>query len=249
MLSACSLADGGVVGLEPGDGAVQDASFVDAQSGDDAAPPSDAGADAAACASLCPNGFACSDSVCTDRAEIAFATNENPTGNWLYFHLLLDAGALTYPSEWRPDDSGIVLWSPEAGTLTPFVAENPTDQIAHPFGTTSFPPHTFGAHPASDGSWSVVRWIAPKTASYTVHLHASGASYDAHPTTTDVHLFKNGSEIAVGYVNVDGGTNDAFFTPVSAALNAGDTLDVRVAFGNGDFSFDSTALDLAITTP
>ena len=248
-LFACALSDGEIVGLEVTDGSVQDASFVDATADDDGAALSDAGSDATACAKACPSGFACNEGVCADDAARAFVTNANPSGNWLYLHLLLDAGALTYPSEWPPDDSGVVLWSPAAGTITPFVGANMTDQIAHPFGTTSYPPHAIAAHPASDGSWSVVRWTAPTSATYTVHLHASGASYDAHPTTTDVHIFKNGTELAVGYVNVDGGTNDAFFPPASASFAAGDALDVRVAFGNSDYSFDSTVLDLVVTTP
>jgi hypothetical protein len=229
---------------------VEDASVVDSGANDDGASVSDAIADtAASCVGACPSGFACSEDVCADNAALAFAMNENPSGNWRYLHVLLDAGELTYPSEWRPDDSGVVLWSPAAGTLTPFVGENSTDQIAHPFGTTNYPPHALAAHPAADGSWSVVRWTAPTSALYTFHLHVYGVSYDAHPTTTDVHVFKNSAELAIGYVNVDGGGNDVFFSPASGSFAAGDALDVRVAFGNGDYSFDSTALDLVITSP
>lgn len=173
----------------------------------------------------------------------------NPSGNWLYFHLMLDDSGAIYPAEWPPDDSGVVMWSPAKGIGTPFVAINTTDQIAHPFGTTNFPPHALAAHPDSDGSWSVVQWSAPQSATYSLHLRAVGFSYDAHPTTTDVAVLENGVQQSVGYVNVDGGGNEASFATIVRTMAAGDTFEVRVGYGNRDYTFDSTGLDLVITSP
>ncbi|MGH7326970.1 MAG: hypothetical protein ACREJX_01340, partial [Polyangiaceae bacterium] len=242
-LYACSLADGGFLTSEPADGSVVDASISDSAPGDETIDFDDATLDAAACPSGCPSGFSCLDGTCADVAARAFSTSANPSGNWLYLHLMLDAEAVPYPSLWAFDDSGVVMWSPAVGTGTPFVGENLTGALAHPFGTTSFPPHALAAHPDSDGSWSVVRWTAPQSATYSLHLHATGFSYDAHPTSTDVAVFQNGTRQEVGYVNVDGGGNDAVFAPIVATLASGDTFEVRVGYGNGDYTFDSTGLD------
>ena len=59
------------------------------------------------------------------------------------------------------------------------------------------------------------------------------------------HVYLDGNSLAEGDINVGGGGN--VFTYLGrVGLAVGDTLDFAIGYGNGDYTCDSTALDVSI---
>jgi hypothetical protein len=96
-------------------------------------------------------------------------------------------------------------------------------------------------HPGPAGQVSVLRWTAPAAGSYDVT--AAFRALDAQPATTDVHVLHNGVS------KFDGTVNATMSGPAYAgtlALQAGDTVDVAVGYGNGSYNYDTTAVSFRI---
>ncbi len=93
-------------------------------------------------------------------------------------------------------------------------------------------------HPSISGEYSVISYALPSTG--TLAFTADFASHDVVGATTDVHVFLGGTELFSG--NIAGSTL-SYTTPGGGlAVTAGDTLVVRVGFGTGGHSFDSTGV-------
>ena len=73
-----------------------------------------------------------------------------------------------------------------------------------------------------------------------------GIATIAERATTDVHVLRNREPLFNGLINLGGGGPRARYRG-SFALDAGDTLDFAVGFGNGDYGADTTALAVRIT--
>ncbi|HJW72294.1 MAG TPA: hypothetical protein VJ486_05510 [Geothrix sp.] len=102
-------------------------------------------------------------------------------------------------------------------------------------------PNQLSMHPGSGGQYSVLRWTAPEAGSMDVR--ASFMGLDPAPTTTDVHVLLNG-------VSKFDGTVNAYHAGQSFQgvldVQAGDTVDVAVGFGNGTYYSDTTGVQFRI---
>lgn len=122
----------------------------------------------------------------------------------------------------------------------PYVVFN-TDTSLYATGSVVFPARTVALHPASDGTYAVVRWTAPGTGSYVVT--AVFASADIVGASTDGHVLLNGVELAGGSVTL----NDVFsYSNLNLSLVQGATLDFAVGTGGNGYGYDTTALTVMI---
>ncbi len=106
-------------------------------------------------------------------------------------------------------------------------------------------PRSLSFHPGSKGEYSVVRWTAPAKGEYQIDSAFTGIDGQ---TTTDVHALHSGKSLFDGFVNLSGQGRRAPFKG-SVPIEAGETLDFVVGYGNGDYRFDSTGLEAAVTGP
>ena len=130
----------------------------------------------------------------------------------------------------------------------PMVLKNTSSQafVSSQYGSTiTIAPSQLDILPGANGEYSVLRFTAPTTSTFSFTGDFNGA--DSHPTTTDVHVLENNVSIADGGINVNGGGNTASLTGSSFALTQGDTLDFVVGYGNGSFNYDSTGLYAKVT--
>ena len=143
--------------------------------------------------------------------------------------------------------SGIVQgWYASAGFPTLGKNTSGITYINNNGGTTiTLAPNQLDLHPASDGTYSVLRFTAPTTSTFSFLGNFNGA--DSRPTTTDVHILLSNVSIADGGINVSGGGNTAILSSNSLALTKGDTLDFVVGYGNGNYFYDSTGLFAKVT--
>ncbi|HUT36248.1 MAG TPA: glycoside hydrolase family 2 TIM barrel-domain containing protein [Planctomycetota bacterium] len=135
---------------------------------------------------------------------------------------------------------GVEGWR-SADRVDPCVIRNVTDHVVKGLGIT-WAPGQLSFHPGRDGEYSVVRWTAPAAAK--VELTAKFAGI-AEKATTDVHLLHNGKALFDAFINVKGAGNEAQFTK-TLDVQAGDTLDVVVGYGNGNYGADTTAVDVTV---
>ncbi len=164
------------------------------------------------------------------------------------------------PALRKLDDSRIVMlnsgrWDAQSGSVAglevwrnparvdPCVTRNGTDHVIKALGIT-WAPGQLSFHPGRDGEYAVVRWHAP--AAGEVKIDAAFASIAEH-ATTDVHVLHKGTELFKGRINVGDGGPTAHYQG-ARSVAAGDTIAFALAFGNGDYGADSTALAVTITT-
>ncbi len=96
-------------------------------------------------------------------------------------------------------------------------------------------------HPDSSGDYSVVRFVAPSSGTYTL-----SSSFDGGPSgaTTDVHVLLN--SVALFNGNVSG--NVVSYSNSHLALSGGDEVDFAVGYGiDGSYLSDSTGLLATLT--
>ena len=179
-----------------------------------------------------------------------FSLTANPAGVWSYRQQPQDAINGTYNPAIATLMSGpgssapLSFWSANAS-----VSFNTADTYYYrDSGGTRFDwlGRQFGMGPGSNGERPVVRWTAPVTGQYAVSGTFAGS--DTRPTTVDVHIFHNATELtpsnkrAVNSYRGDGVSH----TQVISAT-AGDTVDFMIGIGNGDWTYDSTAVSASVT--
>jgi hypothetical protein len=237
---------------DPSSSDARDASFTDAidaleivdvPSEDvavDVGPP-----DAGPCGRVCPSGFSCVGTVCTDSARTAFSATSNPTGNWTYAWAATRTSTRSALDHGFVDTNGLQLWG-RAGesTGTPGVVHNPSASDVTVTDTT-WPAGVFAAHPGPSNEHVVVSWRAPEDGTYRVSLAFTGLTSTG--TTTDVAVLRAGSELFSAELNYGGRGNVArFATPL--ALSAGEIIDAVVGFGaGGTYYSDTTGIDFVVT--
>ena len=187
-------------------------------------------------------------------ASTDFSTTTNPSP--------LDGGVFSYGAEatlggpFSLNTSTFTLTGNVSGVLQgwtgtggfPIVGKNTsaTTSIDDNAGTAvTLAPSQLDLHPNPNGEYSVLRFTAPTTSTFSFAGDFNGA--DSRPTTTDVHVLLNGIPIADGGINVKGGGNTASLSSNSLALTKGDTLDFVVGYGNGNYFYDSTGLFAKVT--
>ncbi len=122
---------------------------------------------------------------------------------------------------------------------TPALYKNTSDST-YVVGGITYQPDQLVLHPGISGQYSVLRFTAPSTGVYAFDATFNAA--DSHPTTTDLHILVDNTQIDSGGINVDGGGSTAEFSSTSLPLLAGETLDFEVGYGNGNKLYDSTGL-------
>jgi hypothetical protein len=193
---------------------------------------------------------------CDNLEQDFWTTSANPNGVWSYgwsptlgsaFNLYTVFSAAE--TDVAAGAASMVGWSTVGANPTPpLVDVNPNRVAVHagvsasaPDGTTIIPPGATDIHPGPQGQYSIARWTAPRSGTFTIEFSFYGESGygGCSPTTTDVHVQHNGADIASGLLNLDGAGNGYAASPM-VVVAAGDTIDFAVGYGNGSYVCDST---------
>jgi hypothetical protein len=131
-----------------------------------------------------------------DSAFTNFSSTSNPSGNWSYgltpslggpFGLYAGIG-FTIPL------SPLPTWSTPAGGVLFLGANTSGSTYTNSFATV--PAGFLILHPSGAGEYSVLRWTAPASGTYTATGFFQGVGFIGSGTTTDVHVLRNGVPIA-----------------------------------------------------
>lgn len=164
-----------------------------------------------------------------------FSATDNPNGVWSYGWSETLGSTLHLYTDQSINPGGVDVWYGPGNTL---VGHNGTG-----VASIAWPVDQLGFHPGQNNLYSVIRWTAPSTETFTIT-----ASYStADNATTDVHVLNNGNSLFQGDINGFG--SNALFSPITIALNAGDTIDFAVGWGtNGNINSDTTGMSATISS-
>lgn len=190
--------------------------------------------------------FAASAAVAVPTCNAAndFSASSNPNGAWSFGSRATLASAFVAFAN-NGTSAGLDFWGPSAsfGSL-PGAFHNPGATTNFTYGTAVVEAGQLMLHPGALNEYSVARFTAPTTGTYTFNADFIGQD-QVIGTTTDVHLLKNGASLFSDTVS---GFHDlAASGTFTMTLLAGDTLDAAVGFGsNGHYYGDSTGLDFVV---
>ena len=133
------------------------------------------------------------------------------------------------PATWRNDWQLVpnVTCNTTDETITVFESDYGGGSILDLEGST-WQPGQCAMHPGLNGEYSVVRWTAPETDTYSISAEFTGMVPRA---TTDLHIFNKGESVYEGSIDVAGGKSSAAFQNTITVIK-GDTIDVVVGNGN-----------------
>src|SRR5271166_5060477 len=167
------------------------------------------------------------------NAASDFSLNSNPNGVWSYgYSTTLGGPFLLYTSSstsvaGNPD---WITWQANIGVNgTPDIFKNTAATDEQTEGA-NLEPGELALHPGPDGEISIARWTAPGAESISLSTTFTGRD-NVNGTTTDVHVFRNGSSLFDREVTGFGPGSDQSFT-TSLAVQQGDTIDFAVGFGS-----------------
>jgi PEP-CTERM motif len=194
--------------------------------------------------------FAASPSLAlTFNANADFSIANNPNGAWSYgWSSTLGSNFNLFGGTDSICDGKIDRWLLQPGSLLglPSVQHNTTATTFNCI-TVTFPSNELTLHPGASGQYSIVRWVASTTGTYSLSTKFAGADF-VGPTTTDVHVLRNGISIFNDLVNGVGAASAKSFA-TNLLVNAGDTIDFAVGFGNNqNYGFDTTSLAATISS-
>jgi alpha-tubulin suppressor-like RCC1 family protein len=177
-----------------------------------------------------------------------FSLTANPGVAWSYRQQPADAlsgaynpAAATLMANFITTSVPLVVWAANAS-----VSFNPSANYCYFSSRHDWISRQFGMGPGPGGERPVLRWTAPVTGEYAVSGSFAGA--DTRPTTVDVHIFHNSTELTPEVkrsVNSYRGDGVSHTQVISAT--AGDTVDFMIGIGNGDWTYDSTAVSASVT--
>jgi hypothetical protein len=174
-----------------------------------------------------------------------FSSSSNPNGAWSY------GWSTTLGSAFNLDSSNTTAYSGTSGLNgwlsnlapdgSPLVLQNGATNPVTTANST-FQPGQFALGPGQNLQYSILRWTAPSSGTFSINATFSGLSFLGD--TSDVHILHDG--ISIFDSNVTGSPSPVSFSgPVS--ITAGDTLDFAVGVGsNGNYNEDLTALSATI---
>jgi hypothetical protein len=178
-------------------------------------------------------------------AATDFSPIHNPNGAWSY------GWSSTLGSTFNIDQvprhyGGLDDWE-SALPLRGNVIHNGTDMPQYITERTAvYQPGQLGQHPGIDGEYSLIRWTAPANGSISIASTFSGTDF-VGPTTTDVHVLRNGISLFDGIVNGYGPTSSRSFTG-NLTITTGDTIDFAVGDGpDGNYYYDNTGIAATIS--
>jgi hypothetical protein len=172
-----------------------------------------------------------------------FSTASNPNGAWSYGSSTGLASVFIPSAIPTNNDSGLHLdgWLGTTVDTSPYVLHNAT---AHNVtnASTVYQPGQLGLHPGPQGQYSIVRWTAPFSGTFSINATFSGLSLLGD--TTDVHIFLDG--VSIFNSNVNGSPAPTSYSGLQSVV-AGDRIDFAVGFGtNGNHNEDTTGLSATI---
>jgi len=184
-----------------------------------------------------------------DAANDFSATN-NPNGVWRYgWESTLGSTFNLYNrTDNSADLNGLNAWIDPAIAFSraPAVVHNGTSRPITSVNSVTLQPGQLGSHPGQSNQYSIIRWVAPQTGTYSIDTTFSGLDF-VGPTTTDVHVLYNGTSLFNNFINGFGPSSAQSFA-TSQLIQAGDTVDFAVGFGqNGNFFQDTTGISATIT--
>ncbi len=169
----------------------------------------------------------------------SFSIASNPNGVWSYGSL---SGTTFTPFTVSSSSLASGYWT--TSTSFPVVVANKTGADVF-YSSWDLPTDMLNLHPDPAGIASDVRWTAPSAGMYSIAGFFEGVDYQG-PTTTDVHIYLNGTDLFPG-MNIASFDVHLPFS-LTESLNAGDHIDFAVGFGaDGNYLFDSTGLSGSIT--
>jgi hypothetical protein len=179
-----------------------------------------------------------------------FSATSNPNGAWSYGWSVSRGSAFNVDTV-ATTVSGLNVWTNSSTQIEPDVAFNGTSGTINSSGTNPIPAGSLAFHPGPSGENAIVRWTAPSTGSYDIAATFTGRD-NFGPTTTDVAVLSNGTQLWAGEVSAYLATQS--IPAARLNLNAGDTIDFTVGYGiDGTYSYDTTGLSAGIslvdTTP
>jgi hypothetical protein len=174
----------------------------------------------------------------SDDAAADFSPLANPAGPWSWGWMPRGGGVFTRAQNY-PSNAHVDVWRGAGGSM---VLYNRTSRLQS-LGTGTWPPRQLGLHPGEGGEWAVVRWTAQRAG--VVRVVAAFTRRDhAYPTTTDVHVLRDGAPVFEGALDLH--RSRAPFESL-ASVRAGLALDFAVGWGaNQRWHGDSTGLDVRI---
>jgi hypothetical protein len=113
-------------------------------------------------------------------------------------------------------------------------------------GTVSVPAGSLNVSPGSSGEYAVLRFTAQTAGAYSISAAFWGDDF-AGPTTTDVHVRLDGTDLFGGEIASYGQANGLSWSgPI--ILSAGQALDFVVGYGaNKTYNYDNTGLDVTVS--
>ncbi len=174
-------------------------------------------------------------SAATFDAAADFSANNNPNSVWSYGWSETLGSNFHHYTKQAKNPGGVDVWYQNGYQL---VAHNGTG-----VASIAWPVDQLGFHPGQNNAYSIIRWTAPTTETYSVTASFVGADN----ATTDVHVLNNGHALFQGDINGIG--SRAQLLPIQIAINAGDTIDFTVGWGaNGNINYDTTGLSATISS-
>jgi len=171
-----------------------------------------------------------------------FSISSNPNGAWSYGSSTGLAAAFIPSSIPSNNVVGLPLegW---LGTVDGFYPYQLLNTSAHNVtnANTVYQPGQLGLHPGPQGQYSVVRWTAPLSGTFSINATFSGLSLLGD--STDVHIFLDGVSIFNSTVN---GTPAPTSYSGLQSIVAGDRIDFVVGNGGNGYTEDTTALTATI---
>lgn len=167
-------------------------------------------------------------------------TNGNPNGAWTYGWFNQLGG--TFSTNMTAEDRG--------GGVQVWVGPAPSDAGLIKINADGY------LHPGSNGAMPSFRWTAPSAMHVDLQCLYMGKAPEG--TTTDVHVLLNGVSLFDGMVNGFAGTPPDYLDakgtspqqPFGAivSVNAGDTIDLCIGYGNGTYTSDLTGIVATLNT-
>lgn len=186
--------------------------------------------------------------------DFSSVSNPVPGGAWKYGVMSALGGIFSaYPTlgTYYVQDSPLPLSIWQGSHYDPNVMKNENsapitsnmDWVYHPVSTY------LHLHPGADGEYTVVRFTAATSGSYSVDAAFRSLRLGGPDTTTDVHVLVNGTSVFSGAINGHYSDGEVPYQ-ATLSLKACDTVDLAVGYGsNNDYYYDSTGLRASIQKP
>ena len=197
-----------------------------------------------------------------------YSLSANPSGRWSFGSSLVPGQDFTLMPKAHPQPrqtSGGVCagWGGtsesvgiDGAEILPFIHKCSGDpkkyttilgMLSAPFPAIRVRNGSVFVHPDGIGSYAVIRWVAPKSADYSIFVSCYNVDLITG-ATTNLIVLRNAEKIAEG--SVSGFQGMTYFSPPNSILplKSGDVLEFAIGNGGNGFHSDSTGVDIVIRT-